>query len=481
MKKILLLASVALLGVSSAYAGKDNNTYAASNGLTCNNVWIIDRKHAPEEYAASVPAGVSAKYRTAALYNKVVYVGSSLADDPAVVDKDGNMVDVAGVDKFDMTTGAYLGKLKVTLDGVRISGQLCANQVGVDSFGNLWIAPYIASNNSKYKVYSVDKETGAATLQAELTLDLDGRIDYCDVIGDITRTNAKCVVMAAAAPPASTAVTYRWISEQGAAEWTGGWDGDNSLTIQDLYPAEQTAWSYAPTAKLVLGDDEATAYDGHLFYLDGFTTYPTLYDESGSIVDSFENAPDCVPQNAGVNGVAEFAIAGRNFIVYGNNQHTGENGGNEIWVAEMGEGMQFAGMKQVWMIPADGMNPDLTSDGGTRVHSIARELVTDATGKEGVYLLTYKCNAGFGVYLIAQEGFAAGVESTTIGEGATINVANGLITVSAEASEIVVFNAQGQLVAKANNASEIAAPAVAGAYIVKATVAGATVAKKVVL
>lgn len=310
MKKSLLLASAALLCAGSAFAGVDPNTYdpTTANGSTieCKNKWLLDRGHFEKDYLASIPAKTYAKYRTAAVYDGVIYIGSSLADDPTIVDEKGAPVDCAGVDMYDLETGEYKGKLKVTVDGVRISGLLCANQVGVDSFGNLWIAPYAASNTFGYKIYSVNKTTGEGKLEAELTMTENGRIDYCDVIGDITRKEAKCTVMAAAAPPATTGIVYRWVSEKAAAEWEGGWaGGDDSFTITDLYPTGQTAWSYAPVAKIVLGSD-AEAYDGRLFYIDGFNTVPTLYDENGGIIDSFADAPDCAPENAGANGVAEF-------------------------------------------------------------------------------------------------------------------------------------------------------------------------------
>lgn len=488
MKKSLLLASMAVLTVASASAvAKDNSTYEPYNGINCKNIWIMDRGHDLANYTASPIGQTYAKYRTATLTDGVIYVGGSENWDPTAVDDKGNKLDCAGFQKYDMLTGEYLGQLKVTFNGKPITGLLTGNSVGVDSFGHLWVAPYIASQASHYKVYSVDPATGVATLQAELPLTINGRIDYCDVIGDITRQQANSTIMAAAAPPAEGAVTYRWMSEKGSTDsstgWFGGWAGDDDsfvFPLGSLYPDKETAWSFAPVVKIVPGEGD-TAYDGELFYVDGFTTVPTLYDSNATRLDGFYNAPDCTPESAGANGVAEFSIGDRDFIVYVNNQHTGKNGGNEIWVAELGAGQAFTGMKQVWRLPHDGMNPALTSDGGTRVHSIDREIKVDKNGKVGVYLTTFKCNAGIGTYLISEDGFeGAGVAGTEIAADATINVANGVITVSEEASEIAIFNIAGQLVNKVNNATEVAAPA-AGAYIVKALVNGNSIVKKVVL
>lgn len=488
MKKSLLLLSSALLVASSAFGAvaKDPTNYPAKAGLTCSNLWLMDRGHDEANYLASPMGQLSGKYRTATLVGDVLYIASSKNWDPAAVDEKGNLIDCAGFEKYALETGEYLGFLPAKLeDGSSINGLLAGNSCGVDSFGHLWIAPYAASNSFPYRVYSVNPETGAAVLEAELTATNNGRIDYCDVIGDITCTDAQCVIMAAAAPPAADATTYRWMCDQGSktapTDFYGGWDGgDDSYVITELYPAKAIQWSYAPVAKIVLGADPETAYNADLFYIDGFQSAPTLYDATGTIVDSFANAEDCCPENMGVNGVAEFSLGERNFIIYGNNQHTGKNGGNEIWVSELGEGMTFSGMTQLWRLPETGMNPNLISDGGTRVHSLNVKKVTDDAGKQGVYLSTYKCNAGVGTYFIAEEGFnGAGVEENVV-NAAEIVVANGLVTVSEEAAEIAVYNVAGQLVNKVNNANQVELTE-AGAYIVKATVNGTTLVKKVIL
>ena len=134
-------------------------------------------------------------------------------------------------------------------------------------------------------------------------------------------------------------------------------------------------------------------------------------------------------------------------------------------------------MKKCWTLPESGHGE--TSDGGTRIHSLCREFGTDAQGNQYVDILSYKNFNGMGVYRIGKN-LSSGVESNVADNNVAITVNGGVIAVSAEASEIAIFNVAGQLVAKVNNASEIAAPA-AGAYIVKATVAGAPVVKKVVL
>ncbi len=478
MKKFLLMATAAL-ATSSAFAATDGQTYDVTNDIKCQNIWVVDRFHTPDVFK-SIAEGrmVTNDARTACLSNGVIYVGNSTADDPEVTTtaEDGtvSLLFAGSIDKFSMVDGSYLGRIKLMLDGQRYTGQLCANQVGVDSFGNFWVAGYVSSNKQGYKVYSVDLNTGVMTLQLNGTMTNDSRIDYCDVIGDITRTQAKCIVMAAGS---STNFVFRWAAEQGE-DFAGGFDGDDSLSCMEMYPAEQTLWGTAPSIKIVLGEDDA-AYDAELFYIDGFTTYPALYNPTLSIADSFEKAPDLTPE-AGANGACEFTVNGKNFLAYPWEQYSKEGQGCRVSICELGEGMQFTGMTRYWQIPADGLGS--TSDGGTRIHSIDREIVKDANGKEGAYVLTYKAQNGIGVYLVADKDFnPAGVEDAIAGSSATINVSAGMITVSEEASEIAIFNVAGQMVAKVNNASEIAAPAATGVYVIKATVNGSQIVKKAVV
>ena len=298
-----------------------------------------------------------------------------------------------------------------------------------------------------------------------------------------------------AAPASSDLSIFRWTAQQGQtlADYTGGWNemGDEMLTMSAADPADQTEWGTAPIVRIVLGEGDA-AYNGDLFYVDGFTTFPTLYDTTGSIVDSFANTvtetgdvdeegnpitTSCYPENAGTNGVNEIQIGNHNLLAYSNNQHTGSNGGNEFWIAEMGEGMAFAGMQQLWMVPAMGLG--MTSDTGTRVHCIAKEY-TEYNGHEAVNILTFKTMNGMGVYRLVDTetvGVAANIADVA---AAKIYVNGGLIKVSEPASSIEVYNVAGQLVDRIANADEIAAPA-DGVYVVKAMVGGNAVVQKVIL
>ena len=120
MKKFLLLSAAALMA-GSAMAATDGATYEQKGGLTLENLWIFSTNSNNEEMLQYPWFGTN-KARTATLYDGIVYVGNSTNDDPSIVDATGAALDCCSIEKFDAATGAYLGKLQVTCDGVRVSG-----------------------------------------------------------------------------------------------------------------------------------------------------------------------------------------------------------------------------------------------------------------------------------------------------------------------------------------------------------------------
>ena len=140
------------------------------------------------------------------------------------------------------------------------------------------------------------------------------------------------------------------------------------------------------------------------FYIDGVSTAPILYDVTGTMVDNFENVdPAFWPMDVGANGVCEFTLDGRNFIVYVAAQYTGVdettmvNKACQVYICELGEGMSLGGMQRYWMVPDE---LGAVSDGGTHVQSMNVEYGVDDEGNEEVTLFIYKCYNGMAVYKI---------------------------------------------------------------------------------
>lgn len=397
MKKLLLLAVLMASAVASAWAVTDGVQYEPVNDINIVNLWIQDRAHTGDVWSARPYCNTSA--RTAVLHDGYIYIARSNANQ---VIQGTDTLAQSVIYKVNAANGDLVKELTLTLNGNIYGGAvLSSNTVGVDNFGHLYMAPYTSELASVQPVYMVDKETGELTLMGELDKgDALQRCDYIDVMGDITREEAECNIMTVGA---SSEYIYRWHADQGG-DWEGGFEGDTYLAILDFYPETVTQWGYAPVVKMILGEDEDTRYSGELFYVDGFSSSPILYDVTGTMVDNFENVdPAFWPMDVGANGVCEFTLEGRNFIVFVAAQYTGVdeatmiNKACQVYICELGEGMSLGGMQRYWMVPDE---LGAVSDGGTRVESMNVEYGTDSEGNEEVTLFIYKCYNGMAVYKI---------------------------------------------------------------------------------
>ena len=468
MKKFLLLGA-AVLGLSSMASAQDatfaegvcndGHTYTAdeATGVTCTNKWVIDRVHNKEVWGElQFVKDYATKARTAVIDTErsKVYVGYSKTV-VVIEGTDTTSNDFAHLVVFDLKTGTLEKELPLTCDGVAISGLLCANQVGRDDAGNVWICGMYSDVNAKpAQIYVVeDFETGACKNVGEWKLpdgevDAAGRIDYWDVVGDITGETANAVCMGAVGTTAGgeKCCLYRWELAQGATEWVANEDDFygyvSNVDLTDTYPADQVTWGQsAATVKIVAEEGHL----GSLFYVDGFTTCPSLYQLSLTMDQSFASAPDLAPA-VGCNGVNEFVLSGdgteKAYIAYAEAQYN-VSPGCRVNIAQLADGMQFEGMHLCWSVPEAGLGE--VTDGGTRVHNIAIAKEVDANGLEGVYLLTYKCNNGLGLYCIAEAGF--GDEWPTAPDGAGIEG----VEMDEVDGEVEYYNLQGVKVANPEN------------------------------
>lgn len=470
MKKLLLSASMLMLAGASAFAVTDGQTYESIDGFNCENLWVFDRFHAEEAYMGNPIASKNA--RTATTDGTTIYVGLS--------------GETATIEKFDLKTGAYLGSLALTKGGEAFKGTLAVNQVGFDEYGHFYAATFSANSlgDGQYEVYTVDLTTGAVTSVGDLFFDGGlGRIDYCDVIGDITGAEANATVMAVTCA-ADNMNVFKWVREKGSSEWMGGWTGQatfQAIEAGQTYPNGITGFSTGSVLKIVR--DGSKSGNVNMFYIDGFTSAPALYGSDGAMIDNISNADlkktdketgvttGTVPEPAlGTNGIAEGSVGKTNLMIYSEGQYDAPHKCQAV-ITTVDKDMSFESMKPLWIVPADGLGQ--TTD-GVRVHSLFCLPQKDGSA----LLLTFKCYNGMGVYKITKKGDDS-VESNVVA-AANITVNGDVIAVSEVAETIEVFNVAGQKVAEARNASEVAAPAT-GAYIVKAVVAGAPVVKKVIL
>ena len=407
MKKFLLVFSLVMMACSSAIAAglllnHDPNSYETVNGISMRNLWLKDRFHYGVNELDQFE-WCNTKARTAVMQDGIVYVARSEAK--MVIPQPGDTIMAAMIYRFDAMTGEEMAPLDVTLNGEPYGVFLGANSIGKDNFGHVWLAPYTSEKTAEVPLYQVNTETGELTLVANLNKgDVIARTDYVDLVGDITLEQAECNVMT---PGSQVPTVYAWHNDQGGDidTWDGFFSGDPYMDFTEFYPESQTQWGYAPACRFVLGEDEEYRYSGETFYIDGFTTVPVLYANDGTIIDGFGSltqeemdADSLLMPKVGTNGIGEFALGDRNFIVYSLAQYDAPNS-CQVNICELGEGMAFSGMQRYWTFPTDGQGQ--TSDSGLRIHPITTDYTTEG-GKEAVMVFEFKCMNGMGVYMVGE-------------------------------------------------------------------------------
>ncbi len=503
MKKILLSASLLMLS-TAAFAVTDGQTYAAANGFTCENLWIFDRFHTGTDYEASPIC--SNQSRTAATDGEYVYVTVNATNTGS---QDDPVYGQVHVHVYDLMTGAYVRDMPLTLDGNAYEGQLAANTIGFDSYGHLYVAPYNANGDGSgnLTIYIVDKETGALTSAGDLYFfGQAGRVDYIDVVGDLTAVEARCDVMATsseakfadtddAGEQASASGVYWWYLQKGTPNaWNGGFNGGmpglvikggqyypETITTTDATTGETVTSvnrNMGNAATLTMVRSLWSETDGpRYFYAEGNAVAATLYDMNGAKVDDFGSVQEgVIIPAAGTNGIHEMMVGDQAFIVYSEGQYDAPHSCQAI-ISTTDADYTFASINNLWTVPADGMGQ--TTDGGNRIHCITSvALPDDANGKAATLVLSFKSFNGMAVYRVAEEGYGSVAENVVA--AADIRVNGDVIAVSEVAESIEVYNVAGQKVAQVENTAEVAAPAT-GLYIVKAVVDGTPVVKKVIV
>lgn len=427
MKKFLL--PLGLLAMTMpAFAIVEDSKYDNFDGLTCTNLYNISRAYSQDEFNATPMAELTNKTRSMVAKDGKLYI----AESRTMVEGDEDSNDYAHLIVIDQLTGNVEGRVQLTVGGSPIKGLLCANQLGVDDFGNFWLMGLTGSTETTpWKLYHIkDVKTGDSELIAELTLPADeadayGRHDYYDLVGDVTGAQAGTVVMS---PVASGSAPYvvGFLREQGSDTWGPQMGDYYSATMSETYPADQTTWNGAPMIRIIRDED----HSGQMFYVDAFVAYPTLYNVEGTMIDSFVDAVDLAPQ-ANSNGVVEFSLAGRDMMAYTYTDYD-KGVGTQVRVVKLGANQAFDGMQLAWDLPEKGLGT--VSDSGSRMMGMCPVNVTDAECHEGCYLSLYKCNGGLSTYLIAEPGFKAGVNDV-IADAADVN------------APAEYFNIQGQRVA----------------------------------
>lgn len=414
MKKILTLFAAVLMACSiNAQTTTDGQTYEPTDGLKCVNLWALDHKHNKTEYD-NLKIGDWSLARTACVHidengNGAVYVADNSNNDPEVVDGEGTMLYSSRLHKFDLATGEYLGILRLLEDDGKTplateGTGYKAWTIGVDSYNHVYVMSLSTSQTTTIKLRSVDTTTGVTEVVAELEKEADGRSDFGDVAGDITRENDKCVVCFA---HSSGPGAWIWECAKGEEEWLGGFEGEiNYWEFENFCPATAGNFGISPAVKNV--PDEEGNY-GKYFLLDGHGTKPALYDNTGELVEgcNFNSVDESMQPEQSANGVTVFKINDKNYLAYASTIWLSESA-YQVNVAQIGDDYKFNDMKLMWSLPKDGLSAS-KDNGGVKntlfIESISHCYAKDKEDREGVYLLIYEPKVGLASYFIGDKDY----------------------------------------------------------------------------
>ena len=380
----------------SAPAGKDNHKYeqmtidGTTYGLT--NDWLFSV--VLENFNSNKPNDIASGSRSVVLKDGFLYFPNRDANTPSYLNF--KKVNVADGDMFDAIPAADdLFRSKGVAGNAYVFGP--ANDLKVDNAGHMIASNLITSAKGEFQVWvmeDIDHGKGRllicdTTLNDDYAENSTIRFDAIGVYGDVTKD---AIIMAASA---STSDVYYWNI------WDGEWDG-----LHEWIPTEGGYnWGTAPQCFPIEGD---------MFYVDGFSNYPVLFNMDGEVVDFFDTEDEtCLSlvtnrngktRATGHNGLAEFELGGEYFLLMAGANTANSPASTFVLYKCADENRIFAEMTQMWEFPYDGMG-NVSNDVRTAVPYVLK--VDDNTVK----LCVYTNNNGYGVYTFTNKPGSTAVEN----------------------------------------------------------------------
>ena len=331
------------------------------------------------------------------------------------------VVDGATGDKLEpiKIKGDHLFMRQDTTGAWSLACQYPFNDIKMDNAGNCLVGACLVSSKQNFFIYTVDLTTGEATeLINENLLDnpdfaaagIDFRFDAFGVSGDV-KGNA-CIM---AADSKDGWRVYRWLIKEGVV---------GKAEMITLKPTEENCIALKQdiagvgTAPQIFPQDETGKY----FYVDGSSTNPILFDESGTVIEDFiycptgrkvwNNEGDTIEMTATQpNGVCEFEVNGEYFVAMVAEYVTGSKSTKFALYKYDNEWRTFLEMEPLWYFPNDGMGSD-QYQGRSAVPYVD---VIDNTAH--IYL--YATNNGYAAYTLTVgdggQSAVEDIEAVTVG------------------------------------------------------------------
>jgi len=476
MNKKLLFGMVLLLGTvltgeifAQAAVKVDPAVYTrrgVSGNMALTNKWLYSNKLNNYNVAADL-LGAAGSVRGMASHNgKMLFCSRNSGNQILVVNG------LTGARETPITLAnnvfTYMGRNKAnTADSTYLAALPC-NDIKVDNAGNVLLGNLVTSNSTRFQIWKINLTTGAGTLvidQADMATLFPTattmRFDAFGVYGDVTKN----AVILAANASATAMEVYKWVITNGVAGIPSMIELDNSTATG----ADLAGLANLGSAPQVFPLDE------NYFYVDGNATFPVLCDKDGNVVDGFKatlpnsikdsvTAPAATPKtiwtmNQGHNGVAEFQVGDKYFIVMAASNTAGTPASTFRLFQFADANKAFSGLTCLWTFPQAGMGAT------SNTYRTGMPCVEVSGTKANIYV--YTGENGYGMYEL-DTAAPAGVISPNSSK-VQITVFDNFIRLSEEVASVEVFNTTGQKLFSAKNVDVLEAPATKGVYMVTLT------------
>lgn len=377
---------------------------------------------------------------------------------------------VGFLDKYDASTGEYIGKL--SLSGNYATNYSPCNDVFLDASGNLCIMNLTlgtsanAANNT-IQIATVDPLTGVAT--SRFSQVVSERIDHAHIYGDITSGEAYIYAVS----PSST--VYRWELNNGEVV------DAQTQSISSFYPTAQTAFGTAP---------RIYPYSDEYFYVDGSYTSFTLYKWGlASPYASFATSTANAPSGNQANGGTFFFHDNRHYLVYVSSSFENKDtdvANYKFAVATATEHTDWSNFQHQWTIPTANIG-DVKNSGGDygalvdylQYDAFSGLAKTSDSGYDLTKIFLYVPGNGMAAYALTQH-IVTGDEAITI-EDIEIAVDGQEITFGCDVDDAQLYTLSGIMIGAIENSSSIEKPTIKGVYLLRVTVGDTTATYKIII
>ncbi len=482
MKKNLLFSIAILVGAISstsygADVSKDPDAYANRSNYKLESKWMYSAVLNNYNVAADKLGAAGAVRGMIAKNGKMYFCSRTSVNQILVVDgATGAKLDPINLESNVFT---YLGRNKANTADSTWTAPLPNNDIQKDNAGNILVSNLTTSNAGRFQVWKIDLTTGGGTVLIDTDIithyplsKTGTRFDAIGVWGDV---NNNAVIMAANAEATVTEV-YKWTVTNGVVNQKPDLiELDNSG--QYWFGAYTTATNtFAPLANLGSAP-RVLPVDDTYFYVDGNSTYPTLCDKDGNVIDGFYKIfnPDGTTQDAtsyglltdeitspsnqwvmnqGHNGVKEFQIGTDYFLIMAGSNTAAKPFSSFRLFKFKDASKLFKDMTLMWTFPQAGMGA-VSNTVRTGMPEV------EVTGNSAnIYLYTHE--NGYGAYTMTISTGVNNINASNV----DIVLRGRQIVISEQVKSAEIYSVVGQKIASYSNVSVMESPETKGIYIV---------------